>query len=146
MQLKFGEYILWHSLPCGSCLNTCIYIWSLLWSLQYLTGLRSLARYVLYAVFGSVRFALSSGLLHDLYYVKLMDCVILFIGTNMVLSKYAKLRILTLWRENKGPTVIVQILVDEGIYTTQKSVSLFIGRYVSYATCMTDNVGIRGSR
>ena len=49
----------------------------------------------------------------------------------MVLSEYAKLRILSAWRENKGPTVIVKMLADEGIKTTRKGVSLFISRYVS---------------
>jgi len=49
----------------------------------------------------------------------------------MALSEYAKIRILTLWRENKGPSVIVKVLSEENITTTRKSVSLFIGRYVA---------------
>ena len=32
----------------------------------------------------------------------------------MVLSEYAKIRILTLWRENSGPTVIVKALNPVG--------------------------------
>ena len=48
----------------------------------------------------------------------------------MVLSKYAKIRILTLWREGDGPTIILRKLESEGIMTTRKTVSLFISRYV----------------
>ncbi len=44
----------------------------------------------------------------------------------MVLCEYAKLRILSLWRESKA--VIVHLLAEEGITTTRKSVSLFIAR------------------
>ena len=48
---------------------------------------------------------------------------------KMVLSDYAKIRILTLWRAGLGPTVIAELLErDEGIRTTRKSVSLFIAR------------------
>ena len=47
----------------------------------------------------------------------------------MVLSDYAKIRILTLWREGLGLTVITeQLKQQEGIQTTLKSVSLFIAR------------------
>ena len=47
----------------------------------------------------------------------------------MVLSYYAKIRILTLWRYGHGPTVITELLErKEGIRTTRKSVSLFIAR------------------
>jgi hypothetical protein len=46
----------------------------------------------------------------------------------MVLSEYAKIRILTLRRENNGPTVIVKVLKQENNITTRKMVTLFIGR------------------
>ena len=48
----------------------------------------------------------------------------------MVLSDYAKIRILNLWREGKGPTAIVEDLSRESIKTTRKTVTLFIARYV----------------
>ena len=51
----------------------------------------------------------------------------------MVLSEYAK--ILTLWRDGLGPTLITELLKQhEGIQTTRKSVSLFLARYVQ-CTC-----------
>ena len=46
----------------------------------------------------------------------------------MVLSDYAKITILTLWREGKGPTAIVEALEKEKIKTTRKTVTLFIAR------------------
>ena len=46
----------------------------------------------------------------------------------MVLSEYAKIRILTLWRENNGPTAIVKSLEQENISTTRKTVTFFIAR------------------
>ena len=56
--------------------------------------------------------------------------VIWIIFTGMVLSEYSKIRILTLWREGNGPTVIVRVLAGENIITTRKTVSLFISRYI----------------
>jgi len=53
----------------------------------------------------------------------------------MVLSENTKIRILTLWVENKGPSMIAKVLSEENITTTRKSVSLFIGRYVA-CMCM----------
>ena len=44
----------------------------------------------------------------------------------MVLSEYAKIRILTLWRENNGPTAIVKSLEQENISTTRKTVTFFL--------------------
>lgn len=50
----------------------------------------------------------------------------------MVLSEYAKLRILTIWRGDLGPTWITELLrKHEDIQTTRKSVSLFLARYVT---------------
>ena len=43
----------------------------------------------------------------------------------MVLSEYAKIQILTLWRENSGPTVIVKVLKQENIIITRKTVTLY---------------------
>lgn len=48
--------------------------------------------------------------------------------TDRVLSEYAKIRILSLWRDSKGPIAIVEALAKEGIRTTRKPVSLFIAR------------------
>ena len=51
----------------------------------------------------------------------------------MVLSEYAKIRILTLWREGLGPTKISEVLQEsEKITTTRKSISLFLARYFMY--------------
>ena len=56
--------------------------------------------------------------------------VLSFISTeNMVLTDYAKLKILSLWRHGDGPTLIVKKLQDDGIITTRKTVSLLISRY-----------------
>ena len=46
----------------------------------------------------------------------------------MVLSEYAKMRILTLLRNGSGRTSIVEMLDEEGIETTPKSVTCFIAR------------------
>ena len=54
----------------------------------------------------------------------------LLADSAMVLSDYAKIRILNLWREGKGPTAIVEDLSRESIKTTRKTVTLFISRYV----------------
>ena len=51
----------------------------------------------------------------------------------MILSKYAKLRILALSRSSKGPTAIVKALETEQMNVSRKNVSLFINRYA----CMT---------
>ena len=48
----------------------------------------------------------------------------------MVLSEYAKLRILALWRYGLGPTELLKL--HENIQTTRKSVSQFIARYALY--------------
>ena len=63
----------------------------------------------------------------------LMLTVAITISPTMVLSEYAKIRILTLWRDGLGPTRIAELLKQyEGIETTRKSVSLFLGRYTVY--------------
>lgn len=58
-------------------------------------------------------------------------CIYMYLGAStMVLSEYAKLRILALWRDGLGPTQIRDVLRQkEGIETTRKSVSMFIARY-----------------
>jgi len=47
----------------------------------------------------------------------------------MVLTDYAKLKILSLWRHGDGPTLIVKKLQADGIITTRKTVSSLISRY-----------------
>ena len=53
--------------------------------------------------------------------------------TEMVLSEYAKIRILTLWRKGNGPTTIVEKLEAEEIITTRKTVTCFIAGYTYLA-------------
>lgn len=47
---------------------------------------------------------------------------------KMILSEHTKLRILSLWREGKGPTAIIHTLAIENMLVSRKSVSLFVAR------------------
>ena len=60
----------------------------------------------------------------------MFTCLVLGFITEMVLSEYAKIRILTLWRERNGATAIVEKLEVEKIKTTRKTVTCFIARYI----------------
>ena len=55
---------------------------------------------------------------------------------EMVLSEYAKIRMLIMWREGYGPTSIVKMLDAESIKITQESVTCFIARYIILCMCM----------
>lgn len=62
--------------------------------------------------------------------------------SNMVLSEYAKLRILSIWREGNGPTAIMKALEAEKIKTTRQSVSLFIKRYAVLSLLTNKSIGV----
>ena len=73
---------------------------------------------------------------------KVGECVQIEAGSNvytkeyieesvLVLSDYAKVQILTPWREGFGPTMITEQRKNT-IRTTRKSVSLFMARYTQY--------------
>ena len=58
-----------------------------------------------------------------------------------MINEYAKIRILTLWREGLGPTRILEVLEEcenNVITTIRKSISLFIVRYI-LLPCMVLN-------
>ena len=84
-------------------------------------------------------FVYTCNFISNLIYVHVCTCICTYINvytrssecciiTDMVLSEYAKIRILTLWRNGSGPTSIVEMLDEEGIKTTRKSVTCFIAR------------------
>ena len=63
------------------------------------------------------------------YVVYIIHIYLCMCPGTMVLSEYAKIRILTLWRQGFGPTTIADKLNDEDVKTTRKTVSLFISRF-----------------
>ena len=64
----------------------------------------------------------------------------------MVLREYAKIRILTLWRENNGPTLTVKILTMHPRTSTETTQSSHIQttraamKFVNFTQCEQDDV------